>query len=167
MVYRSADEVRNEYIAVLGPELGKVYYLLYNELAWLHLKWGQFRALFGDTPTRVDLLNAAAPVFFRVVQDSLWEDTLLHLARMTDSPTSCGKANLTFRRLPMLIAGPALQDELTKLVDNAVVKCNFARDWRNKHIAHTDLQLALQESTQPLAVASRKLVSEALEALVM
>jgi hypothetical protein len=41
----------------------------------------------------------------------------------------------------------------------------FARDWRNRHIAHRDLKLALEASPTPLADASRAQVNEALKAL--
>ena len=54
-------------------------------------KWNDFVELFGTKETRIDLLNGSAPRFFRIVQNVLWEETLLHLARLTDSPDSVGK----------------------------------------------------------------------------
>jgi len=81
----SADEIRAHCISVLGPDLGKLHYALWNEIAWLHIKWAQYLALFGTTPERLELLNCAAPLFFRIVQDTLWEDTVLHLTRVTRS----------------------------------------------------------------------------------
>jgi hypothetical protein len=61
------------------------------------LKWGEYVELFGTKPSRIDLRNRAAGGFFRVVQDGLWEDVLLHVARLTDAPRSGGRANLTIR----------------------------------------------------------------------
>lgn len=163
--YLSADEVRQQYVAALGKELGEIYHELSNELAWLYFKWDQYRALFGESPERIDLLNGAAPLFFRLLQDALWEDTLLHLARLTDSVRSCGKTNLTFRGLPPLVVDPVVQDKTAQLVLAALAATEFARDWRNRHIAHRDLRLALNEPTEELTPASRKLVNEGLAAL--
>jgi hypothetical protein len=44
-------------------------------------------------------------------------------------------------------------------------KTKFARDWRNRHIGHRELALALEESANPLAPASRKAVSDAIGAV--
>jgi len=96
---------QKEHLDALGPDLGHVYHALYNECAWLHIKWHQYLVLYGTKPERIDLLNRSAGLFFRIVQDTLWEDTLLHLARLTDRPTSMGKNNLSVQRLPSLIRG--------------------------------------------------------------
>ena len=92
---RTPEEARTEHIRVMGEELGSLYDALWQEVAGLHGKWSEYAALFGTRESRVDLLNQAAPYFFRIVQDSLWEDVLLHIARLTDPPKSAGKSNLT------------------------------------------------------------------------
>lgn len=139
----------------MGPALGPVYYALYNELVWLHVRWRQYMQLFGATPGRVDLLNQAAGLFFRVIQDSLFEDTLLHLSRMTDPAQTRKKANLTIQQLPLLIADQLLAAEILALVNTAVTKSTFARDWRNRRLAHTDFSLAVEEGATPLLPGSR------------
>ena len=63
--HKSAKEVEDEYLEVMGPELGALFHALYLELVWVHWRWKQFRILFGDKPSRIDLLNASAPFFFR------------------------------------------------------------------------------------------------------
>jgi len=161
----SPDELKAERVAALGVELGETYHQLLNELIWILFKWEQYRALFGTKPERVDLLNRAAPVFFVIVQDTLWDDILLHLCRLTDSPTSVGRPNLSVKRLPMLIQHPVFRNEVTKLVDTAVAKATFARDWRNRRLAHRDLALSITQASVPLAHASRASVIDALESL--
>lgn len=162
---RTAEEVKQEYLTAMGPALGPVYYALYNEFVWLHVRWRQYVQLFGATPARVDLLNQTAGLFFRVVEDSLWEDTLLHLSRMTDTAQTGTKANLTIQRLPPLITDQALASEIRLLVDTAVTKSAFARDWRNRRIAHTDFSLAVDEVATPLAPGSRAAVGDALQSI--
>ena len=61
-------------ISTLGDALGAIFYELQNDLIWLHVKWHQYRVLYGSTPERIDLLNDAAPLAFRVVEDALWDD---------------------------------------------------------------------------------------------
>jgi hypothetical protein len=50
------------------------------------------------------------------------------------------------------------------LIDDAAILTEFARDWRNRHIAHRDLKLALEQASAPLADASREDVKKALSA---
>lgn len=96
---KTAEQVRNEHLQVLGPTLGPLYHALYNEVTWLHAKWKQYRLLFAESQERVDLLNDVAGFFFLLIQDVLWEDIILHIARLTDPPQSVGKDNLTLLRL--------------------------------------------------------------------
>jgi len=160
----AAEQVEQQYLEAMGPELGKIFHRLWNECAWLHWKWGGYVELFGTAPERIALLNRAAPSFFFVVQDSLWNDVLLHICRLTDPPQSAGKHNLTIQRLAPIVV-PALRPRVETLLEGALRKCEFALDWRKRHIAHRDLSLALRESSTALAPASRLFVKEALEAI--
>ena len=163
--HQTAEEVEKNHLAGLGPELGPVYHALYNQVVWLHVKWKQYVQLFGTSPERIDLLNQSASYFFRVIELTLWQDTLLHLARLTDPPQTRRKDNLTIRRLPDLVGADTLKVDLQKLIDAAGAATDFARDWRNRHIAHRDLKLALQDGAQPLAPASREKVNKAIAAI--
>lgn len=73
------------------------------------------------------------------------------------------KDNLTICRLPGLIADSGLRDEVQAAVDVACVATKFARDWRNRRIAHRDLALAISSGAEPLASASRQQVGEAMD----
>jgi hypothetical protein len=95
----------------------------------------------------------------------LWEDVVLHIARLTDPPESPGsKPNLTLLRLPFLVADPALRQEVQTSVDAAKTAASFAKDWRNRRLAHRDLALALENAAQPLPGISRQNVEVALSA---
>lgn len=161
----SPEQVNEQHVTAMGPALGPVYHALWNQVVWLHMKWHEFRELYGTKAERIGLLNSAAGLFFRVVQDVLWEETLLDIARLTDPPKSRGKANLTLQQLPPLIVDPSSRGRIVSLVDDAVVKAAFARDWRNRRIAHRDLALALKQGAKPLAGASRQQVDETLSAV--
>ena len=137
-------------------------------MAWLYTKWGEYVELFGKTPSRIDLLNQSAPIFFRIVQDSLWENVLLHITCLTAPPisgkNSSGRKNLSIQCLSILV-DEEIKEIISKQINNAIEKSNFCRDWRNRHIAHRDLKLAIGEQAEPLKPASRAKVSLALESI--
>jgi len=161
----TAQQVRDRSIAAMPVPLGEEHYALLNEVTWLHVKWADFRSLYADSPAAVDLLNTAAPAFFGELQRMMWEDVLLHLCRLTDPPKSFGHDNLSVRRLPELVPKPAVKKQLQSLADDAESKTAFARDWRNRRLAHKDLQLAIGSTAQQLETASRQHVEDALAAI--
>ena len=163
--HRTAEEVRQHHLDVLGADLGALYHALWNELAWLYSKWGEYVELYGTKPSRIELINKSAGHFFRIIQDSLWEDCLLHIARLTDPQKSAGKENLTLNRLPNLIVHDVLKKTVKDLVNISIEKADFCRDWRNRRIAHKDLGLALSAGVEPLKPASQAKVKDALSSI--
>ena len=47
----------------------------------------------------------------------------------------------------------------------AIEQAEFCRDWRNRHLAHRDLRLALARGAEPLKTGSRQAVREILGTL--
>lgn len=159
-------EAKAENIRHMGDELGAQFSALWQEVANLHSKWSEFVELFGSKPARIDLLNQAAPAFFGMIQIVLWENILLGIARISDPPTSPrNRKNLTLLNLPALVNDEATRQEVVLIVDQIMDETKFCRDWRNRHIAHNDLDLVLERSASPLLDASRKQVSDALKNL--
>ena len=158
----SKEEVEQEHLQAFGPTLGPLYHALHNEMTWLHAKWLEYRKLYAKSEKRSDLLNGTAAFFFRVVHDVLWEDVLLHIARLTDPPKQGKFENLTLLRLPEAVPDQRLSDELRNLVKNALDRSQFARQWRDKHLAHSDLSLAINVKAAPLPRVSREHVEKAL-----
>jgi hypothetical protein len=76
-----------------------------------------------------------------------------------------GRSNLSVRRLERATAGGPAARAVQPLCDVALLACEFAKDWRNRRLAHRDLELALGQPVQPLAAASRAAVKAALAAL--
>jgi hypothetical protein len=161
----TSDESKQQCIAAMGHELGVQYAALWQEMAYLHLTWLEFRELFGTKESRIDLLNRAAGSFFRIVQDQLWEAAILNIARLTDAPISSGKPNLTIQSLPKLVSDPLFRREINSLCERALTASSFVRDLRNRHIAHRDLDLVLPASAKQLPEVSRLQITAALDAL--
>jgi hypothetical protein len=82
--FRTPEDVKAHYVERMGDELGRLFHELWQEVALLRIEWGEFIELFGEKPSRVDLMNEAAPAFFAMVQRLLWEETLLSITRLTD-----------------------------------------------------------------------------------
>jgi hypothetical protein len=182
MTEHSAEEVEADRLSTLGPTLGPFFHALDNEITWLHAIWQQYRHLYA-VPETVELLNETAAFFFHMNQEMMLRDVILNIARLTDRPESMGKANLTLRRLAATIeeaAGPrpepgqpdsrnprilAVADRVTVLVDQALERSAFSRDWRNRNLAHKDLALALGKGAAPLDPVSREMIGQALAAM--
>jgi hypothetical protein len=159
---QSAEEVKQEHLQAFGPTLGPLYHELYNEVILLHLKWLEYRKLYAKSEKRIELLNETAAFFFGVVQEVLWGNVLLHITRLTDPPIQGKFKNLTLLCLPDAVADQALADDLRVLVAASLDQSQFARDWRNKRLAHIDLSLAVDAKATPLPGVSRQNVEDAL-----
>ena len=133
-------ELRQRYCEAMGSDLGEVFHQLMQEAAWLHLKWNEYIALFANA-TRVNQLNRAAPGFFRMVEETWSDDLILHICRMTDK----GNDVLTVRLIPKLVT-VALRDEVNSRLRRLTAAVDFARDWRDRRIAHRNIALALDRS---------------------
>jgi hypothetical protein len=160
------DELEKRNIDKMGEVLGKQYTVMFHEVAALYLYWKEFLKLFGTNDKRIERLNRAAPGFFRMLQEQQFETNMMHIARLTDSPKSVGKDNLTLLNLPNLVTDQGLKQELIPLVEEAKKKTQFCREWRNRRFAHHDLLLAVPDSKAvPLQAARKENVNEALTAL--
>lgn len=158
---RTGPELKDHYISSMGSYLGKVYYSLWQDVALLHVRWGEYVQLYGTNRERVELLNSTARYFFKVIHDVLLDEILLGIARLVDQPKSAGNRNMTIRVLPKAV-DPCISATVCRLTDRAVEASQFCTDLRNRRIAHRDLAVVLGEATKPLEQASRAKVSDAL-----
>jgi hypothetical protein len=162
---RSLDEIQADYIASMGRELGSAFFPLHRKLIELHILWQQYMQLYGASAETVLLLNRSAGLFFRVVQDELWDSVLLGISRLTDPPSSSGRKNLTIQSLPPLIDEAHLRTEIQALCSASVEQAAFAREHRNRRIAHQDHSYATDRTSHPLNGISRALVENMLDSL--
>ena len=162
---KTAEEMLAHYVETMGQELGELFNAISDELQLIHWRWKQYLILFDGKPSQIDHLNEAAPFFFRMVHDVLFESTILAIARIVGPAKSTGKPNLTVARFPDLVT-PDLKDRVSGLVEATRKAADFSEDWRHRHLAHRDLGLALQNpNVQPLAPVNRGHVEGALLAL--
>jgi len=146
------------------PDLAPLWEDLNQEMAWLHAKWIMYRQLFAATERRIALLNASASVFFRVIHDTLLDDVVLTICKLTDDRGTGARRNAvldellhveTIRSRPEVLV--TLTAQLTA-VKNSTAPLRFVR---NKRIAHRDFDTALA-SDEDLPGVSRTSVEDAL-----
>ena len=140
--YQTYDQMKKSLVQDLGEDFGTSYFYLWQQVASLNLKWSEYKELFATSPERVVTLNRAASNFFRLLQIILFENILLHLAKLHDPPRMGGNENLS---LPCLInfIKEEFQVKVKMLIDESQEKSSFCRVWRNKKIAHSDFPTAI------------------------
>ena len=146
--FLTEEDLRSEYVAVMGPDLGSLCHDLRKESDWLQDKWSMFQELFCSSPERLNLLNSVASNFFYCLHKLLFEDAMLHLCRLTDPAETkirVGKKvtvrkNLTVMGLADAISDPGLKAKARTEAQRVKKNCEFARKLRNQRLAHTDLE---------------------------
>jgi len=143
---------------VLPQELQPLYDSLNHELIWVHAKWQVYRQIFAGSQEDFDLLNRTAPFFFRVLQQTLFEDVLVSICRLTDPAHTGEKQNRSLgqllERLEAAAPAPLFAELTTRLVGIGEGSAAF-REWRNRRIAHSDLSTALRVTEDILPGISR------------
>ncbi len=159
---RSSSEVKQEYQDKLGVEFGTIFHALVNNWCWGTITIRELRILTRAEDAKP--LRAIMGGFLLHVQWVFWENLILLVSKLTD-PVSSGKGkdNLTILKLPELCEDAELHCEVSSRVNTAIESGEFARDWRNRVIAHTDLSRVIGPNPEPLASASIEKVGNALD----
>jgi hypothetical protein len=161
----TADEDKQHNIELMGEDVGRLYTALSDDLTWVFIRWSQYRKLFVKGPDTLRILNSTAPFFFAVIQHVLLEDTILGISRLAGHAKSAGQHNLAVRRLAVLVTDENLKVQLAERVASTDAAAEFAKDWRHRHIAHRDLDLALGLSAVPLLPVDSDAVDTVLDLL--
>jgi len=129
-----------------------------------HARWNQFLELFTVSDSQMELLSNTAPGFFGIVRDVLGDDAFITLSRLTDKSATSGQQNLSLVALVELIesdVGGPLGQRTRSILNELLDKVAGIRQWRNKVLAHVDLDRALQYDPPPLARVQRGDIDEA------
>lgn len=153
---------------LLPAELRQVFESVDSEVIWLHGKWITYCQLYGTSKERIDILNATAVSFFRIVQEVLLDSVVLTFSRLTDPAKTLGKDNRSLEQLIAILNDSgysALASLLRDKFDRLKNQCEAFRVWRNRKIAHSDLCTALEVHPVPLPGFSMQSVEDALETM--
>jgi hypothetical protein len=131
---------------------------LSRDVAVLQLKWDAYRGLFA-TREVTDVLSDTAPVFFRVVAESLRNDLVQSICRLSDPSRSLGPG---YPSLATLVARctdiPRVEDLFTAFQS----ACGPVRRYRHQHLGHEDPDDRLRPREGLLPDVGRLLVDEIL-----
>jgi hypothetical protein len=160
--YRSSTEVKSEFVTSFPPKTGELAYELSKSITFLHLKWKLFRALFGTSQERIDLLNQTAPAFFAFVGQIMFKDVVLAITRLTDRKrkTACLAQLITLLAPHVGVAELARWQSELALLNSEVEPL---RETRNRYLAHDELPTALNNHPRPMPGVSRAQVETMLK----
>ncbi|MCK4394263.1 hypothetical protein KAX17_15290 [Candidatus Bipolaricaulota bacterium] len=165
----SIEEIRAEFLADFPTDTGQLAFILWNNIASLHLNWKNYRILFGTSLERVELLNHTAAAFFALLERVLRHEVVMSITRLTDPPASDRAGERTNASLQRLIKDlkPYVDSEFHDELDQAAKElrnhCKPIRDLRDKLLAHSDLATALEYHSKPLPGLSRAYMEDTLE----
>ena len=161
---RTAEETLRDYKEKLGEEFGETYYYTKSDWYGLWLLWRQYENLFViGGKERIKLLNDSGSEFFSMVQSRFFEATLLGLCKLSDQSKIFGKKTLTVRNFYKHMDSRNRKRRMQDLIDEVIEKTEFARDWRNNAISHTNYEHRTNPKIK-LEKASVDKVSEAMSA---
>jgi len=144
----------------LGDELAPIYCYVKNDVFALRNQWKPYKSLFGTNEERFRLLQEISGTVSQTLERTLFEATLLGLRRITDKAASRGSNYaVTIKALPKHFSGMEAE-HIRRLVSEAERAADFARNWADKKIAHSDYQFRI--GALRLKPASRKKVDEAM-----
>lgn len=157
------NDLLKKYHEIYGNDLGEIFYYLVNDHADLWLTYKQYRSLFGTNKERIDLLNNNGRIFFFNVERHFWNACILSLCRLIDPAKTRSGKNLTLYALLPYIENEDLKTDVKNAIDEAKDLSRFARERRNKSIAHSDYDIKL-DTSKIETIATLKKMSDAIDA---
>lgn len=143
----------------MGHEFGSVFYSLSNELVSLTSKWNEYKTLY-ENQSRVELLNKAAPYFAFLVQNVLWENIILNIAKITDHVKKGNDKSVTLLLLNGYLKDREFQKYIKPKLTKVVKTAGFSRELRNQWLAHKDFNRAIGQSGITLKWPNAKMINE-------
>jgi chlorite dismutase len=147
----------------MGNELGTSFFAMYKELVWTSKKWEEYQDLFTTNSERIKIVNQSAPLFFSIIKDSLENDILLSISRLTDPPTTGKFKNASIRRALPEISDEATRENLTTQIDSLETTVKTIREKRNKNISHIDFDNLFQNQSDSIIVIKYTEIEDALK----
>lgn len=143
----------------LGKEKGEFLSHFWHEEQRLIALWTQLNGLLGLKRKDQDILNDTIPDFTRIVIDSMWRDMIVSLCVFVDEPGQGDKTSVSFRSW-LKDFGPmdgSSMKQLKDTMDDYACHMSPITHMRNKHIAHKNRQLLLNEPKRPDSIQLKHL----------
>jgi hypothetical protein len=131
---------------------------LRQDVAILHLKWSSYLELFGS-PERAALLSETARACFQIIDESLRNDIILSICRLSDPSRTLGGDNVS---LATLVARCSEIPRVEDLLMAFQAACGPIRRYRNRHLGHNDPAAVIRVHEDPLPDVARPAIDEIL-----
>ena len=149
-------------------DLADTHHFLKIQLVTLHLRWSDYKKLFGHSKERVDLLNQCAGGFFHATQFALLQQFEVSIVRLLDPHQQRKNKNLTFSRLVHLAEEPLQERQVFELkckLEHAEECSKRLKKRRDKAVAHLDVRSIQNEDQAVLEWPRIEEVDASLKAL--
>ena len=130
----------------LPVDIREIYMWLCQDVASLQNKWSFYMELFGSQENTA-LLSDLAQSSFNIIEESLRGDLTMSICRLSDLPQSMGKDNLS---LAILAQRCDKIDNVVELLKDFLHACEPVRRYRNRRVAHNDLNTSIKSRDNPL-----------------
>jgi hypothetical protein len=147
------------YDSRLPEDICEIFMWLCQDIASLQSKWSFYLELF-SSQENVTLLSDMAPSSFQIIEESLRSDLMISICRLSDPDKSLGKDNLSFKTL---IIKCNKIDKVDKLLEDFLDACKPVQKYRNKRVAHNDLNTRIKPHETPLPGISRHQIDKILQ----
>lgn len=152
---------------LLPEEIYDIFEKLKTDIVWLHGRWIIFEQLYGISQERVELLNEIASTYFRITQDVLLDDILIRIGRITDKPIMRNNENLSLGQIILRLDKNKYSELIARLetkLKNIESLSNTIRTYRNKRLAHQDIDIALKR-VESLPAVTFSAIKDTLKAI--
>ncbi len=153
-----ADDVFG-YCPQLPENIRDIFTDLCQDVASLHSMWQLYLDLFSNQEDAA-VLSEVALGTFQIIEEALRNDMTMAICRLSDSHQSNGKDNLT---IVTLARQQGHVEGLEALVQQFRDECAPLRRYRDKRLAHNDLNVALKPKENPLPGIGRSRIERILD----
>jgi hypothetical protein len=146
----------------LPEKITVVFMWLCQDVVSLQNKWDFFIELF-EKKQNTDLLEELAPASFNIIYETLQNDIIMAISRLSDPAKSWGHKHLS---LMTLVNRCTEIKSIKKLMPDFIDICKPIRDLRNMRVGHRDLNTAIRPLENPLPGISKEQIDEILKTSV-
>lgn len=133
-------------VGKLGADFGLQLHLVRIELLYAYMKWDEYKILFGEDESVVELLNDVAPHLFGIVQSIMLDDIILHVMRLFDGKKNSGRiaGSQTVSIYGLMPHCGSLGDHpLKERIDRIAREFSNFVELRNSRLAHRRFDLCV------------------------
>ncbi len=145
-----------------GEDDGFLIHVLTNRTSQLALEWRFFLYFFCGSEKRVQVLKDASPIVAQTLSNSLWDNALTTIRRLSDDTHKSGNRNVSLGHLER-IAEEGGVDELLGQFAELQTTARPIRKYVDRYIAHADYSTSKGDK---IVTVTRRETTDAVKGIV-